>query len=52
MCNRLERHAQNKRRGLVFAQHVRQRAMGTLWDLLERRERDVGAPRARCMDAF
>jgi len=25
------KHAQNKRRGLAFAQRVRQRAVGTLW---------------------
>jgi len=29
-------HAQNKRRGLAFAQRVRQRAVTTLWGLLER----------------
>jgi len=44
-------HAQNKRRGLTFAQRVRQRAVATLWGLLERCERFVGAPRARCKDA-
>jgi len=41
-------HAQNKRRGLAFAQ----RAVGTLWGLLERRGRFVGAPRARCKYAL
>jgi len=48
---RVERHAAafvlsmlNKRRGLAFAHRVRQR-------LLELRERDVGAPRARCKEA-
>jgi len=44
-------HAQNKRRGLVFQKRVRQHAVATLWGLLERRWRDVGAPRARCKDA-
>jgi len=44
-------HAQNKRRGLAFAQPVRQHAVKTLWGLLERRERVVGAPRERCNDA-
>jgi len=44
-------HAQNKRRGLAFAQRVRQHAVETLWGLLERRGRVVGAPRERCKDA-
>jgi len=44
-------HAQNKRRGLLFPQLVRQHAVTTLWGLLERRGRVVGAPRARCKDA-
>jgi len=55
-------HAQNKRRGLAFAQRVRQNAVATqwqrcdnavvtLWDLLERHRRAVSAPRARCEDA-
>jgi len=44
-------HAQNKRRGLAFTQRVRQRAVGTLCGLLERRGRVVGAPHARCKDA-
>jgi len=35
-------HAQNKRRGLAFAQRVRQQAMATLWGLLERHGRVVG----------
>jgi len=44
-------HAQNKRLGLAFPQRVRQHAVATLWGLLERRGRVVGAPRARCKDA-
>jgi len=44
-------HAQNKRRGLAFEQRVRQHAMATLWGLLERRGRVVGAPRERFKDA-
>ena len=44
-------HAQNQCRGLAFAQRVRQRAVGTLWGLLERRGHVVGAPRTRCKDA-
>ena len=44
-------HAQNKRRGLAFAQRVRQNAVATLWGLLERRGSVVSAPRARCKDA-
>jgi len=44
-------HAQNKRRGLAFSQRVRQHAVATLWGLLERRGRVVGAPRGRCKDA-
>jgi len=40
-------HAQNKRRGLAFAQRVRQHAVATLWGLQERRRRVVGAPRER-----
>jgi len=39
-------HAQNKRRGLAFAHSV-----ATMWGLLERRGRVVGAPRERCTDA-
>jgi len=42
-------HAQNKCRGLAFAQRVRQHALVTLWCHLERRGRVVGAPRERCM---
>ena len=45
------KHARNKRRGLAFAQRVRQHAVETLWGLQERRGRVVGAPRARCKDA-
>jgi len=44
------KHAQNKRRGLVFPQHVRQHAEAMLWGLLECRGCVVGAPRARCKD--
>ena len=55
-------HAQHKRRSLAFAQPVRKRAVGTLWQrcgnavstlwgLLERYGRVVGAPRASCKDA-
>ena len=44
------KHAQNKRRGLSFAQRVRQHAVATLPGLLERRGRVVGAPRERCKD--
>jgi len=44
-------HAQNKRRGLAFAQRVRQNAVATLWGLLERSGSVVSAPRARCKDA-
>jgi len=44
-------HARNKRRGLAFAKRVRQHAVATLWCLLERRGRVVGAPRERCQDA-
>jgi len=44
-------HAQNKRRGLAFAKRVRQHAVSTLWGLLERPGRVVGAPRERCKDA-
>jgi len=40
-----------KRRGVTFAQRVRQNAVATLWGLLERRGRLVSAPRARCKDA-
>jgi len=40
-------HVQNKSRGLTFAQRVRQRAVATLWGLLLRRGRVVGAPPAR-----
>jgi len=43
--------AQNKRRGLAFAQRVRQHVVATLWGLLERRGRVVGAPPERCKDA-
>jgi len=42
--------AQNIRRGLAFPQRVRQHAVATLWGLLERRERIMSAPRARCKD--
>jgi len=44
-------HAQNKRHCLVFAQRVKQHDVATLWGLLERRGRVVGAPRERCKDA-
>jgi len=44
-------HAQNKRRGLAFPKRVREHAVATLWGLLERPGRVVGAPRARCKDA-
>jgi len=43
-------------RGLAFAQRVRQRALGTLWQrcggILERGWRFVGAPGARCTNAL
>jgi len=53
LCKRIERqeHAQIKRRGLAFARRVRQRAVATLWGLLERRGRVVDAPREHCKDA-
>ena len=35
----------------TLVQRIRQRAEATLWGLLERRGRVVGAPRARCKDA-
>jgi len=41
-------HAQNKRRGLAFAQCVRQRSVATPWGLLGH---VVGVPHARCKDA-
>jgi len=48
-------HAQNKRHGLAFTRACKKarrgNAVATLWDLLERRGRIVGAPRARCKDA-
>jgi len=44
-------HAQNKCRGLAFAQRVRQNAVATLWGLLELRGRVVSTPRARCKEA-
>jgi len=44
-------HAQNKRRGLAFAQRVRQHAVATLSGLLERHGRVVGAQRERFKDA-
>jgi len=40
--------AQNKRRGLAIAQRIRQHGVATLWGLLERLWRVVGAPRERC----
>jgi len=45
-------HAQNKRRGLAFAQRFRQHAVGTLWGLLERRRCVVAMPRESCKDAI
>jgi len=45
-------HAQNKRRGLAFTQRVRQHAVATLWGLLERCGRVVGAPHERCKGAM
>jgi len=42
MRRRLFWDAQNKRRGLAFAQRIRQNAVATLWGLLEL---------ARCKDA-
>jgi len=44
-------NAQNKRRGLAFPPRVRQHAVATLWGLLERHGRVVGAPRERGKDA-
>jgi len=50
LCKRCA-HAQNKRRGMVFPQRVRQHAVATLWGLLERRGRVVRTPFARCKNA-
>jgi len=44
-------HAQNKRRGLAFAQRFRQHAVATLWGLLERCGCVVAMPRESCKDA-
>jgi len=44
-------HAQNKRRSLAFAHSVRQHAVATLWGLLERHRRVVGALNERCKGA-